>query len=196
MNSVVNLKFLCRGLVSTTYTSLCHDTEKSYCNIKLPAISALCRDIEKLCHDMGFSFMLVLCRDLKAYVAIEKSPRQDNLCCNTGSPIATLNLLLPPFPVVTSFLLTLANSVATEIFPVLPTMSQHNFLVATQNLLTLAILYRDIKLSTIANSIATKNMLSRQKTPGLAKLCLDIKPFCRNKKSHIPGHYEFTVMPS
>ena len=88
-----DLKFLCRDLVSTAYTSLCRDTEKSCCDIKLLAASALCRDTKKLCRDMGFSFMPVLCHDSRAYVAIEKSPRHDNLCRDMESPIATLNLL-------------------------------------------------------------------------------------------------------
>ena len=96
-----DLKFSCRDLVSTTYTSLCCDTEKSYCDIKLLATIALCHNTEKLCHDVGYFFMPILCRDSKAYVTTKKSPRQDNLCHDTECFVATLNLMLPPFPVLT-----------------------------------------------------------------------------------------------
>ena len=87
-----NLKFSCRDLVSTAYTSLCCDKEKSSRDIKFLAASALYRD-------MGFSFLPVLCHDLKPYVATKKFPCQDNLCRDTKSSVATLNLLLPSFPV-------------------------------------------------------------------------------------------------
>ena len=88
-----DLKFSCRDLVSTAYTSLSRNTEKSCCDIKLLAASALCRDTEKLCRDMGFYFMPVLYRNLRAYAETEKSPLHDNLCHDTESLASTLNLL-------------------------------------------------------------------------------------------------------
>ena len=76
-----DLKFSSRDLVSTAYTPLYHDKDKSCSDIRFLVAFILCRDTEELCRDtielcrdMRFSFTPVPCRDLKTYVTTKKIP--------------------------------------------------------------------------------------------------------------------------